>query len=352
MNILIVDDSIVFRSQIKKALEGISGMDVVGTVSNGKLAIEKLQQLPVDLVILDQQMPEMDGLQTLKEMKKRELKPKVIMYSSLTTTGSQLTLDALANGAHDFITKPSGGALTFDTAQKAIREGLVVKISQFIDKSMTPTIPQKRPEVGVLPSKDFLKVDLQIMRPEIIVIGSSTGGPPALEKVLDKISVTPKVPILIAQHMPPIFTHSLAKRIEKETGAVCNEAVDNEKLQNNRIYVAPGDYHMTLEKKMDGHVYIRLDQTPHQNSVRPAVDPLFKTAAEIYKNHCLGIILTGMGEDGVRGCNEVKKHGGGVMIQNKESCVVFGMPGAVMQAGCYDEIGDLMKINNLIRSKT
>jgi two-component system chemotaxis response regulator CheB len=193
----------------------------------------------------------------------------------------------------------------------------------------------------------YKKVDLDTFLPSIIVIGCSTGGPDALEKVFCNIKSPISCPILITQHMPPIFTKSLARRLQNLTGIESAEGIDSEAVRPNRIYIAPGDYHMSLVKQGTS-LKIKIDQTPHRNSVRPAVDPLFESAAELYGQFCMGFILTGMGEDGLIGSKAIKEREGGIMIQSQKSCVVFGMPGAVYSAGLYDGIGDLTEISKTI----
>lgn len=358
MRVLIVDDSVVFRSQIKAALEGVPNIEVVGVANNGKIALQKLTQFTVDLVILDMEMPEMDGLATIKEIRKAKFPVIIIVFSSHTTRGSAAALDALAFGAQDFVAKPSGSDVNYENAAQKIKNELVPKIQQFMtngpaaaaNPTQVPTstgsgshyVPQTRER------KDFLKKDIDTFRPSVIVIGSSTGGPPALEKVLTGLSAPLRVPIIIAQHMPPVFTASLAKRLHEHTGVQAAEAVDGEELLPNKIYVAPGNYHLSIAKKTTS-IILKLDQNPQRNSVRPAVDVLFESAAEVYAHKVLGVILTGMGEDGLLGSIAIKERAGGIMIQDKMSCVVFGMPGAVYSSGAYDYMGNLNDINTYIK---
>jgi len=356
MRILITDDSIVFRSQIKVALEGVPGVEVVATASNGKIALDKLEQELIDLVIMDVEMPEMNGLEALKELRRRGHKAKVIMFSSLTKSGAETTLEALSFGAQDFVTKPFGESLTIETAAAAIRSSLVPKIQQFLLKDRllqslkTEVVPLVFDVQTSNPTR-YSHYPIEKSLPSVVVIGSSTGGPAALEDVLRGLAgKTLRCPILITQHMPPVFTASLAQRIQTLTGISCEEGKHMEILQK-KIYVAPGDFHMTLSS--DSGVYrVMLDQNPPRNSVRPAVDFLFESAAKIFGNRCVGAVLTGMGSDGADGSIAIKKQGGGVIIQNKETCVVFGMPGAVFETGAYDLIKNLDEIRSLIVSMT
>lgn len=350
MRILIVDDSVVMRSQIKSSLDGIDNIEVVATANNGKIALQKLEQSSVDLVVLDMEMPELNGLETIKAIKLAKFKVRILVFSAYTKSGSELTLDALAAGADDFITKPSGPDMSLENATQKIREQLLPKILQFssaISKAEKPTNHlQKTNHSAVI----FPKKTLSTFLPSAIVIGSSTGGPPALEKVLAHLVKPLRVPIFITQHMPPVFTQSFAKRLEHVTGISCDEAKHDEIVETNKIYIAPGDYHMKVVKTTDGLIKIQLDQGPQRNSVRPAVDHLFESAALVYGARTMGIVLTGMGEDGLVGAKAIKDANGGILIQDQASCVVFGMPGAIYNARYFDEVGNLTFINNLVQS--
>jgi two-component system chemotaxis response regulator CheB len=351
IRILILDDSVVFRSQIRAALEGIQGIEIVATVASGRIAIKKLQEGPIDLVISDLEMPEMTGLEFLKELKKLSLSPKVIVFSSFSTHGAEITMEALRLGASDFVPKPNGensgnsyhytkenGSSVSSDPKDKIRALLLDKIFGLFN--ITPGTTS-----GV--NLNQVQVSWDTFNPKVIVIGSSTGGPNALEVIFSKIKAPFSCPILIVQHMPPLFTAILAKRLENLSQIPCAEAQHNEPLQSNRIYVAPGDYHMRLVHVQSG-IQITLDKNAHEHAVRPAVNPLFVSAAKIFGRSCLGVVLTGMGEDGKTGAQEIKKMGGKVMIQNKESCVVFGMPGAVFLAGAYDKVGDPQTISDTL----
>lgn len=360
MRVLIVDDSVVFRSQIRSAIEGAASIEIVGTANNGKIAIQKLEQSSVDLITLDMEMPEMGGVETIKAIRAKKIPVRIVVFSSYTTRGSEATLEALAAGADDFVAKPTGEVNSIEVAVQKIRDELLPKINQFISPSIglttgvSPAVTSASSPSKLAPSvktASFPKRDIDTFSPLAIVIGSSTGGPPALEKVLFQLPVTLRCPIFIAQHMPPIFTASLAKRLSTISGIVCAEGFDGEKVENNRIYIAPGDFHMTVVKDA-GREIIKLDKGPHRNSVRPAVDNLFESIIKVYGSRVMAFVLTGMGEDGMVGCRAIKESGGGVAIQNRESCVVFGMPGAVFQSGAYDEIYNLETINQIIKKLT
>lgn len=350
-------------------------VDVVGVAANGRLAVEKLAQTSADLLILDLEMPEMNGLQTLEEIRRQGLQVKVLLFSSHSKRGAEITMDALRAGASDFVTKPgSEGAgsgnlekVASDPA-KRILELIQPKIEALFPSVLNggavpaPTKMPAKPQASTgqgasTPSaaKVYPSLIWETVRPRVLVIGSSTGGPNALEKLFSAFRPPYSVPILITQHMPAVFTATFAERLGKLLGAgktveEVREGRDGEVLLPNRIYVAPGDYHMTLKAEGES-VRIALDQGPPQNFVRPAVDPLFQSAAAIYRSGCMGIVLTGMGADGRIGSVAIKDAGGSVLIQNRESCVVYGMPGAVEAAGAFDLTADLEEIARVVSKK-
>lgn len=348
VRVLVVDDSVVYRTQIKAALEDFPELEIVGTASNGKLALQRLAQCEVDLMTLDLEMPEMDGIQTLKEMARLSLKTKVVVFSSVSKRGAEITMEALSLGASDFVTKPDGQS-SFVNPKEVIKSLLKEKLEALFPKAVhTSAAPIVKREMA---PHHFTKVIWDLFRPKIIVIGSSTGGPTALERIFSQIVGPLNCPIVIAQHMPPIFTATLAQRLGKLSGIRAKEATDGETLEANCIYMAPGDYHLRLKSEA-GKVILKLDQSAQINYVRPAVDPLFQTAAEIYRDKCLGIVLTGMGADGKVGAESIKNHGGSVIIQEEKSCVVFGMPGAVYQVGAYDHIVAPDQIAMMVQEKS
>lgn len=347
LKVLVVDDSIVFRSQIKAALEGTAEIEVVGVASNGKIAIEKMAQTQVDLLTLDIEMPEMDGLATLKAMQEKHFKAKVIVFSAQTVKGADKALEALTHGASDVVRKPSGTTATLEGALAEIKKELLPKVMQFVGtQAAQENVPKLYTFKNTEPSP-YTRVNLDSFKPSAIVIGSSTGGPDALEKVFTAFAKPIACPIFLTQHMPPVFTASLAKRIEQISGLTVAEGQQWEPIKPGKVYVAPGDYHMTVVNH-DNALRIKLDQSPQRNSVRPAVDSLFESAAHIYGKRLAGVILTGMGEDGKLGCEAIKRAGGGVMIQSEASCVVFGMPGAVYRSGAFDKVGDLKEIKAVL----
>jgi len=352
MRIMVVDDSIVFRSQISSALTGVEGIEIVATAANGNIALQKLEQLQVDLITLDMEMPELNGIETLKLIRAKGYRVKVIVFSSQTIRGAEKALEALREGADDVVAKPEGDGVNFETALISIRSSLVPRVKQF--QTLTATTPKPtytgesilRPQQAALAKS--IKQRIHGFDPQAIVIASSTGGPTALETIFSQLKGPFKKPIFLVQHMPPVFTQILAKRLGSLTDTPATEAIFSQKVQSNSFLVAPGDYHMVLNKQADG-VYATLNQTALRQSVRPAADNLFETASEIYGNQLLGIVLTGMGEDGLVGAKQVRAKGGRVLIQSKESCVVFGMPGACFAQDEYDEIASLDGIVQLLK---
>lgn len=354
---LIVDDSVVYRSQIRSALEALSNVRIVGTAANGLLALKQMEQQKPDLVILDLEMPEMDGLTTLREIRKNNQQAKVLVFSSLSRRGAEITLDALRFGASDFVTKP-GSEITLkeDAATSVLTP--IEKIKALLKEKIEALFKVEESEKKIS-LKDSASIDKipafppliwDLFKPSIIVIGSSTGGPSLLEKIFSQIKKNISVPILITQHMPPVFTATLAERIQALSGIPTHEAAQGMKIENGHIYIAKGDYHLRIQKKDHG-LYCQLDQDQQVHSVRPAVDHLFTTAAELFPKQCLGFVLTGMGYDGRDGAIQIKKSGGAMAIQSEDTCTVFGMPGAVKTAGAYDRIFSPDEIIKTINEK-
>jgi two-component system chemotaxis response regulator CheB len=254
-------------------------------------------------------------------------------------------MEALSLGASDFVTKPDGSSE--GNPQDKIKALLLPTLKALFANHFTVS----KQEVPTLkPSGSYPAILWDLMKPQIVVIGSSTGGPNALEKIFSQIHGPLNCPIVIAQHMPPIFTATLIERLGKISGIPASEAKDGDELEKNHLYIAPGNYHLRLKSTL-GKVTLHLDQGEQINFVRPAVDPLFDTAASIFKDRCLGIVLTGMGSDGKVGAEIIKSRGGAMMIQEPKSCVVFGMPGAVHASGAYDRMGTLEEIASVLQEK-
>jgi len=366
MRILIVDDSVVFRSQIKSAVETSMNVTSIATAANGKIALQKLEQETFDVMTLDMEMPELNGIETLREIKARKIPVKVVVFAAQNARAASNALEALKLGALEVVSKPDGGASSLDEALTQVKDQLVPILKQ-VDgdrvvanaakaaHSVRASVEDVR-EKSELTARDmcpgiqkteYPKVRIETFKPKIIVIGSSTGGPNALEVLFTHIKPPVRVPILCVQHMPPVFTASLASRLGAITGVEAAEGRNGEVLKPGRIYMAPGDYHMGLFLAPGG-ISIKLSQGPKRCNVRPAVDVLFEDVAGIYEQHVGAIILTGMGEDGMLGCRAIKSKSGGVMIQDKETCVVWGMPGAVHAAGAFDKMGPLQECGRIL----
>jgi len=356
---MVVDDSVVFRSQLKNCLDGEQGITVVATAANGKIALDRLEREPCDLIILDLEMPEMNGLEFLEEFRRRKMPQRVIIFAAPTKEGASQVLASLHAGASDFIAKPTS-AVSLQDALEGIKRDLLPKIQQFkirhqsaleagnggLSSLAHQPLRDKNPELAP-PYKSVL---LETFKPQVVVIGSSTGGPMALEKLFSALKGrTTLVPILVAQHMPPYFTEALAKRLETVSGIPSAEGKAGEPILAGRIYVAPGDYHMSIQRLPQGpRPVIKIDQSAKRNSVRPAVDFLFESAAKEYVGSCAGFVLTGMGEDGKDGSMAVKRSSGAIMIQDKESSIVWGMPGSVHGVGAFDREGNIDECSRVL----
>jgi two-component system chemotaxis response regulator CheB len=327
IKVLIVDDSVLFRSQIQQALKDCEQIEILGTASNGKIALDKLEALPADVMILDLEMPVMDGITTVKELRQKRVATKVILFSSMSQSGAEKTLEAMKLGALDFVAKPTPDDNTQAPHEK-IRSSLLPKILSLF--------PKVTPVISSTPARSNFNWDL--FRPEILVIASSTGGPNALNDFFQLLTAPVPFPILVTQHMPPVFTTSLAQRLGQISQKKSSEGIEGEVLQPNQIYVAPGNFHMSITGNRLQQT-IHLDQGPLRNFVRPCADFLFESASQIFRKNTLGIVFTGMGRDGADGAQAIKSAGGSVLIQDQATSVVFGMPGAVFEAGHFDYAG-------------
>jgi two-component system chemotaxis response regulator CheB len=342
---MVVDDSAVIRGALTRICESDPGISVVATAVNGYAALSSLKRIPVDVVILDIEMPVMDGLTALPEILKISPKTKVLMASTLTLRNAEISLKALSLGASDYIPKPS-------TAQEvqnldSFRRELVTKVRILAGRPL-PRV--EREPSSVMPVRQDVKTSqtslklrpLPIRLPAAFVIGSSTGGPQALMEVMRGLKDILK-PIFITQHMPPKFTTALAKHLTTIVGRTVDEASHGQIVETNGIYLAPGDFHMRVERTSSGHKLL-LDQGPKENFCRPSVDPLFKSASDAYAGQVMAVMLTGMGSDGLNGSRYLIDRGGALIAQDEATSVVWGMPGAVSEAGLASAILPLNKI--------
>jgi len=345
--VLIVDDSRLFRGEVAQVVQAVPGFVVVGSVFNGVKAVEFIQGHAVDLILLDQEMPEMNGLATLAAVMQHNAqagtRTAVLMVSSHTTAAADVTIKALTGGAFDFVTKPST-AVDGPGAISRLKSDLVAKLKAFAH-SRLPHLSAamshgSTPLLTPAPSATFDRPGTRhVVR--AIVIGASTGGPRALGDVVPPLcGYFPGVPIFIVQHMPAGFTASLAQNLAKQSGRTCVEAKDNQLVELNTIYVAPGGQHLNLRRGGMG-IMTGLPDLPPENGCRPAVDVLFRSSADCYGADLLAVILTGMGNDGTAGLVHVKRAGGHVIAQNQATSVVWGMPGSAVAAGVVDEVHPL-----------
>lgn len=329
IRILVVDDAVVVRSRISKILSIDPELEVVGVAANGRIALAKIPQVNPDIVILDIEMPEMDGLQTLSAIRQIYPHLSVIMFSTSTRTGAIATLEALSLGASDYATKPSNLG-NVEAINQHIQEDLIPKIKVFGAKKTPLTTPSTVHPV-VFPLYTNPK------RVDVVAIGVSTGGPNALTVLLRELPADLSVPILIVQHMPPMFTKLLAERLSSKCQIPVNEAVPGVVLEPGQAWIAPGDFHLVVQRDK-GVVRLATHQAPSENSCRPSVDVLFRSVAEVYGAGAIAVILTGMGQDGLHGCQCIREAGGQVLAQDKASSVVWGMPSFVVNAGLANQI--------------
>jgi two-component system chemotaxis response regulator CheB len=330
VRVLVVDDSVVIRRLVTHALSEDPALEVVGAASNGVIALERIAQLNPDVITLDIEMPEMDGLAVLRRIRNQEVRPRVVMFSTLTDRGAALTLESLALGADDYVTKAANvGSL--DRSMASLRQELIPKIRQFFllqgaDPIAKLPPPATRPP-GVTPAP-FRRA----AQPRVLAIGVSTGGPTALAAIIPQFPADFPLPILIVQHMPPLFTRFLADRLQSGTKLRVEEAADGAPVAAGTVLIAPGDYHMRV-RNHGAETVVRLDQSPPENSCRPSVDVLFRSVGELYGGAVISAVLTGMGQDGLRGAEVLKANGAYVIAQDEATSVVWGMPGAVAGAG-------------------
>ncbi len=326
--ILVVDDAVVIRKILTDLIGAEPGLEVAGTAPNGRIALAKIPQVNPDLVTLDVEMPEMDGLATLKELRRRYRDLPVIMFSTLTERGGQITMDALLSGANDYVTKP-GSVAGLAEGVAAVREQLLPKIRALCGITapvaaaprVAPT-PRRRPPAA---------------RVEVLAIGVSTGGPDALARLFSALPADLPVPVVVVQHMPPTFTRLLAERLDAVSPLSVAEARPGVPLLPGQAWIAAGGHHLVVQGSA-GQSYLDFEDGPPENSCKPAVDVLFRSVARVYGPSALGVVLTGMGRDGLQGSRHLRAAGGTVVVQDAASSVVWGMPGAVADAGLADRV--------------
>lgn len=364
IRVLVVDDSVVFRRMVSHELDTDPGLEVVGTAANGKIALGKLTQVNPDVVILDVEMPELDGLATLREIRKTHPRLPVVMFSALTERGAAATLDALALGATGYFAKPNVTA-GLDESLRIIRASLIPEIKA-ICANVLSSLPGATPRSGIkrltaeMPPLSRALAPLNPgsggfrarnpARVDVVCIGTSTGGPTALADVFASLPADLPVPVLVVQHMPPTFTKMLAERLTAHSALKVCEGVSGTPLVPGRAWIAPGDFHMALAGSA-ADPRLSLNQEPHENSCRPAADVLFRTAAQVYGPNVLAVVMTGMGQDGLRGCEAIKAAGGQVIVQDEATSVVWGMPGIVSRNGLADKVLPLSQLGPEVARK-
>lgn len=347
--IFIVDDAIVVRKALTDGLSRDSQLEVLGTASNGRLALAKLQTIHPDVILLDIEMPEMNGLEAIPEIRKILPLVPIIMFSTLTERGAEAMLDALTLGATDYVTKPSN--MDMEATARSISQELIPKIKALCrlpsvplfsgTETAKPTTATPKPQLHTRPSSS------RISRIGIVAIGVSTGGPDALAHLLPAFPARFPLPIVVAQHMPAIFTALLAKRLATRCSIPVRECQPGDLLEPSCIWIAPGDFHMIVQED-GGRVRLMTHLGPRENFCRPSVDVLFRSVADVFGSHALGVILTGMGQDGLKGCEALSARGANIVVQDEATSVVWGMPGFVARAGLAEKILPLDRLGGEI----
>jgi two-component system, chemotaxis family, protein-glutamate methylesterase/glutaminase len=365
LRVMVVDDASIFRKIISDGLNSLPDVEVVGTAPNGAVALARIMTLRPDLVLLDIEMPEMNGFEVLQAIRSRGLDVGVIIVSAFTRRGGEMTIRALELGAFDFITKATEGSL--EENRESIRASLASVIRTYSRRHEirsllkgsggVPASPPGKPSGPVHPKPSAANDDfgsrmqrLAVQtRASLVVIGISTGGPPALARMLPRLPGDLNVPILIVQHMPALFTASLAESLNDRCALRVKEAEDGETVLPNVAYIAPGGHQMKILPGLTGDPIVRITDDPPENNCRPAVDYLFRSVAKNFAGKACGVIMTGMGDDGTRGLKLLKQGGSRVIAQDEASCVVFGMPREAIEAGVVDIVAPLDGIADEIR---
>lgn len=331
IRVLVVDDTSVMRKIVSEVVDRSPDMETAGVAANGRIALQRVNQVSPDVITLDMEMPEMGGIEMVRELRKTHPRIPVIMLSALTVRGAEATFDALQAGASDYVAKPSASiGVTATLAQ--IKADLLPRIRHFFPGRKDVPVPQMRPAVSRFPTPNSRK-----HRIDVVALGTSTGGPNALATVFAQFVEPLPVPMVIVQHMPPIFTRTLAERLDKCSVMSVHEGKEGQVLEAGHAYIAPGGYHM--ETRREGtRVVLRMTQDPPENSCRPAADVLFRSVSECYRSATLAVVLTGMGRDGHLGTQVICEKGGTAIAQDEATSVVWGMPSFLAKDGLAESV--------------
>jgi len=347
IRVLVVDDTIVYRKLVTEALEAIPGVEVVGTAANGKIALAKAQNLRPDLMTLDLEMPVVDGLEVLRRLPEVCPDTAAIMVSTLTQRGGALTMQALELGAFDFVPKPQEASAKVNRA--VLVQELKRKIEAFRARRALRTRPAPRAARRVSRRVAPARAPARWEGADVVAVGVSTGGPNALGRLLPGIPKGFRAPVLVVQHMPAMFTASLAESLDRKCPLEVREARDGERLEPGRILIAPGGLHMKVVAGVDGlSRIVRLTRDPPEHAVRPSVDYLFRSVAHLFAGRAVGVIMTGMGRDGTEGLEQMKRNGCRTLVQDEATSVVWGMPGCAVEAGVVDRVVPLDRLADAI----
>lgn len=346
IRVLVVDDAVVMRRLISEALARDPDLEVVGSAAHGRIAVAKIPQVNPDVITLDIEMPEMNGIETVREIRRAYPNLPVIMFSTLTERGATATLDALAAGATDYVTKPANIGSVSASLQRLEQE-LVPKIKLHARHLLHPAVVPV-PRVGSAPVLRTAPAVPRRPAPppgpvELVCIGTSTGGPNALAEVFASLPRHLPVPVVIVQHMPVLFTKMLAERLNKLGTVPCCEGAEGQLVEPGHAYIAPGGHHLEVVRS-HGALRLHVHDQPPENSCRPAVDVLFRSVSAACGGSTLAVILTGMGQDGLHGCRQLREDHAQIIVQDEASSVVWGMPGHVAQAGLADRILPLTEV--------
>lgn len=349
LRVLVIDDTITYRTIVSEALRGIPDVEVIGTANTGSVALTKMERLQPDLVTLDLEMPDMNGLQVLEAMRERKLPCAAVMVSAFTERGGQLTIEALEAGAFDFVTKSAEGDR--NQQMERLRSDLTFVLRSFQRRRPPPAPTPAAPPADKPPPKTTTppqaasaakpidpasEVACPVTNPAVLLVGVSTGGPNALTHLIPAFPASLPVPVVIVQHMPPLFTRHLAESLDRLSSLAVHEASHNQAALPGHVYIAPGGHHLKLARSGKGELLLRVSDEPAENHCRPSVDVLFRSAALQMPGRAIAVILTGMGSDGTRGLRLLRRHTAFAIAQDRQSSAVYGMPKEAVDAGLID----------------